>query len=267
MIYLCLASKMSVETFVVSTPQGSSLPLTNLDGETIKWQGEELILPVGYIATRTDDVVSLEDEGNYPIFSQGIERGVLMIRHVKEKLMEATRFLLKNGLKIGRSSSNDLCCRDSFLSSKHGEIIRTQAGVLKYIDYSTNGTWINDENICGEERILKNGDVLFFPPALRLVVDGISVYVNHPDSLLHCRLSPCVFDAEKYQLVLFRSIATGVLTHALYAYKEYQFTDFELEGRKLQPTLIMTPNDQHILSTGEQIHAYLGAGNNFLLVT
>ncbi|CAJ1408569.1 unnamed protein product [Effrenium voratum] len=61
---------------------------------------------------------------------------------------------------IGRRPTNTLVCNDISVSGKHCELL-IEDGTLRVSDWSTNGTYINDERISkGDAAVLRVGDVL-----------------------------------------------------------------------------------------------------------
>ena len=59
---------------------------------------------------------------------------------------------------MGRQSANDIVVAETGVSRKHAEIVQTDDGYYLRDLASTNGTFVNDKKISGEDYLLKDGD-------------------------------------------------------------------------------------------------------------
>lgn len=82
---------------------------------------------------------------------------------VKASISLANEFPVTNGKTIGRSVENDIIVPDSYISRKHARI-SFENGVYTVEDSnSTNGTFLNDNDIKGKgKQPLKDGDEIRF---------------------------------------------------------------------------------------------------------
>lgn len=64
-------------------------------------------------------------------------------------------------ITFGRSTMNDvvLRCDDQAVSRFHMKIVQTDDGVVKVVDTSKNGVYVNNRKVSGE-MVLKHGDLL-----------------------------------------------------------------------------------------------------------
>ncbi len=61
---------------------------------------------------------------------------------------------------LGRHAENDVVFDESLASRRHAAIIETESGfVIRDLD-STNGTYVNDEQVGASDRLLRNGDLI-----------------------------------------------------------------------------------------------------------
>ncbi|PWU56895.1 FHA domain-containing protein [Micromonospora sp. S4605] len=89
-------------------------------------------------------------------------------------------------LVIGRAPTVDVVLNDLHLSRRHAQVWLTPEGVSLADLGSTNGTWLNDRRITGEER-LSDGDVIrlgrtelrFFDPGVA-VTDPVGLLIGTP---------------------------------------------------------------------------------------
>lgn len=94
-------------------------------------------------------------------------------------------------IKIGRSSSNNFCYDNRFVSNKHAELTYDgQNWVLEDLD-STNGTYVNSFRV--KKCQLHAGDSIFIM-GLKIVVGANYVATNNPDELLIFNNCPYLLD-------------------------------------------------------------------------
>lgn len=198
MIRLCVIfnEKLYTTDIADSAQQAVSTPLSVWDPAQVS--DGRLHLPKGWVTS--DDAaansVSLQTELNVRLRCEDL-RAVLMVRLVPEGGLPDVQVQAKSRFTVGRSRSNDLCCRDSFLSSAHGVFTFTEDGRLCYEDTSTNGTYLNGKKLNRIRQVLKSGDQLDFPPLLQVVVDGVVLRVRYPLAHGHTTLSPLPPVAEQ----------------------------------------------------------------------
>ena len=65
---------------------------------------------------------------------------------------------------FGREESNDIVVDDGSASRTHAEIIQTDEGYALRDLRSTNGTFVNQEKLGGEDYLLKDGDRIQLGP-------------------------------------------------------------------------------------------------------
>ncbi len=65
-------------------------------------------------------------------------------------------------IKIGRGDKNGIILEEDTVSSRHGELRRTESGFEIADLGSTNGTRLNGESVGAEPRELHEGDILVF---------------------------------------------------------------------------------------------------------
>lgn len=123
--------------------------------------------------------VPLDREANYSL-TNGETNALLMVRQGGGEAIKSETLLMKERFSVGRSRSNELCCRDGFLSSFHGVFSYDLEGALWYEDESTNGTFVNGKLVCGKKIRLHTGDQLDFPPQMRVVIEGSVLHVRYP---------------------------------------------------------------------------------------
>lgn len=87
----------------------------------------------------------------------GVYLKLLNLRH---ELAFAVResYAIERDATIGRSKKCDICIDDPFLSQEHAQILVRDGGVFLLDLESTNGTFLNDEQISGDAIELFSGD-------------------------------------------------------------------------------------------------------------
>lgn len=204
MIRLCVIhnDRLYTTDMADSAQQAVNTPLSAWEPAQVT--GGELHLPKGWVTSDEAAVgsVSLRAELNTRLRC-GEQRAVLMVRLLPEGSLPDMHVQTKARFTVGRSRSNDLCCRDSFLSSAHGVFSFTEDGELFYEDASTNGTYLNGKKLHGARQVLKPGDQLDFPPLLQVVVDGAVLRVRYPLAHGHVMLpiQPPVAEQELHAAV------------------------------------------------------------------
>ena len=84
---------------------------------------------------------------------------------------------------LGRHAENDVVFDDPLASRRHAAIIETESGFLIRDLDSTNGTYLNDGRVGGDDRTLKNGDVINLGQGSVSVVFNMSVGATQKLSL------------------------------------------------------------------------------------
>lgn len=125
------------------------------------------------------DRISLHEEGNY-LLKDDRNTALLMVRLTEEDGLCSVTAAMTGRFTVGRSRSNDICCRDGYLSSFHGVFSFNRDGRLCYEDTSTNGVFVNGEHLCGGMRLLRDGDQIDFPPLMQATVDGTAMRIRYP---------------------------------------------------------------------------------------
>lgn len=189
---LCTIDLPDAAQQTVNTPLSLWEPAQVADGE--------LRLPKGWVTSEepSSDRVSLRTELNMRL-RRDDRRALLMVRLLPEGGLPDVVVRAEARFTVGRSRSNELCCRDSFLSTAHGVFTFTGNGEMCYEDTSTNGTYLNGELLHGNSQLLKPGDQLDFPPLLQVVVDGAALRVRYPSAHGYVQL-PALPPVEGEQL-------------------------------------------------------------------
>ncbi len=98
---------------------------------------------------------------------------------------ERTIFLSQRTVKIGRGEANDLRVdvNLTFVSTNHARIEPTPEGGYQIVDSSTNGTFINDQQLeKGKPRPLHPGDVIYLGARSNSASTVVLTYQAQPDS-------------------------------------------------------------------------------------
>ena len=76
--------------------------------------------------------------------------------------MSGTRFEVgAGGVRLGRSSSNDVCIPDEELSRNHCLFEQSGDTGIRVTDLaSANGTFVNGEELCARTIVLRHNDVI-----------------------------------------------------------------------------------------------------------
>lgn len=184
-----------------------------------RWQpaqasGGELLLPQGWFRQEgyPADRVPLQREGNH-LLTSGERSALMMVRIVPEDGLRTERVRVTERFTVGRAHSNQICCRDGYLSSYHGVFSFDRDGLLRYEDTSTNGTFIGGELLRGGARTLHTGDVLDFPPLMQVTVNGAALHIRYPADHAQVALEklPAPAPGMVHALICLRE--TGALRH------------------------------------------------------
>ena len=184
-----------------------------------RWQpaqasGGELLLPQGWFRQEgyPADRVPLQKEGNH-LLTSGERSALMMVRIVPADGLRTERVRVTERFTVGRAHSNQICCRDGYLSSYHGVFSFDRDGLLRYEDTSTNGTFIGGELLRGSARTLHTGDVLDFPPLMQVTVNGAALHIRYPADHAQVALEklPAPAPGMVHALICLRE--TGALRH------------------------------------------------------
>lgn len=111
------------------------------------------------------------------------ERVILFSEKVDESRQKFEKIVIRNSdaLSIGRTSDNNLCFDNKFVSGKHAKLSYDGHSWSILDTGSTNGTYVNGYRV--DSKTLVAGDHIFIM-GLRIVVGNNFFAVNNPDSLL-----------------------------------------------------------------------------------
>lgn len=147
--------------------------------ESVQVEQDYLILPQNWtVVEKKTRLIQLQKDANYSI-SNGKKEAFVMVRGIEQEKLVNTTVMIRERFSVGRSRRNELCYRDSFISTVHGVFYLSREGNLIYEDASTNGTFINGKRLQGGTCCLKTGDQLDFPPLCRVVVDSSVLHIRH----------------------------------------------------------------------------------------
>lgn len=107
----------------------------------------------------------------------------LVIIYTKEASLLGKRFVLDSSpVRIGRGSENHIVLEGDSVSRRHAHLEQRDAHWLCVDDGSTNGTYVNDEQILREHR-LTNGDRLKVGPTIFKYLSGQDVESQYHEEI------------------------------------------------------------------------------------
>ena len=213
-IHLCFVYAEKQQHIEITSEQAELFtPLSIWKPAIIK--DEILQLPEGWTVhseiTPGISQIDLSLEANYTLICDA-QHARLMIRYSGPEHIQAHSVLMTARFSVGRAHTNELCCRDSFLSSYHGVFFRNQDGSLWYEDTSANGTFLNGQLIRGEKKRLHRSDQLDFLPLMNVVVDGGILHIRYPKEHAQIALQPLP-TAQSHRCAMLFNQQTGQLHH------------------------------------------------------
>ena len=137
-------------------------PLTWRDGKRKEWEID---------TTKQFHIVNSKNNCEFTV----------IIRKCAVSELNFQKYALPNRkISIGRADQCDIKSSNSFMSSIHGYLGMTQDGYAKYIDQSSNGSYINGRKIIKQSIRLNYGDKIEFPSGLKIMYLGSFIAVNQP---------------------------------------------------------------------------------------
>lgn len=111
------------------------------------------------------------------------DRVILFSEKIDESRQKFEKIVIRNSdvLSIGRTSDNNLCFDNKFVSGKHAKLSYDGTSWSILDTGSTNGTYVNGYKV--DSKTLTAGDHIFIM-GLRIVVGNNFLAVNNPDGLL-----------------------------------------------------------------------------------
>ena len=246
MLRICVI--IEEKLYQYSLPEGAReavyMPLSSWQPAQVT--GGDLLLPQGWFRQEgcPADRIPLRQEGNH-LLTSGERSALMMVRIVPEDGLRTERVRVTERFTVGRAHSNQICCRDGYLSSYHGVFSFDRDGLLHYEDTSTNGTFIGGELLRGGERTLQTGDVLDFPPLMQATVNGAALHIRYPIDHAQVALEklPAPAPGMLHALVCLRE--TGALRHI-------QLPESGCTGAELRAAVMhcLTAEDKSLLPPG-----------------
>jgi len=201
--------------------------------------------------------IDLDREANHTLVCDG-HHARLMVRHGGTERLQSLSVLTTARFSVGRAHTNELCCRDSYLSSYHGVFFYDREGALWYEDTSTNGTFINGMQIRGEKRRLHRGEQLDFPPLMHVVTDGGVLHIRCPKEHVQISLASLPADKARLNTAVFNQ-QTGCLYHiqldpqinTLAGFRACAAAQMSQEGQYMTSSCMLRDADTHSLITSD----------------
>jgi diguanylate cyclase (GGDEF)-like protein len=107
----------------------------------------------------------------------------LVVIYTKEPSLLGKRFVLDtNPVRIGRGSENNIVLDSDSISRRHAHIEQHGVDWLCVDDGSTNGTYVNDDQIVNEQR-LANGDRIKVGPTIFKYLSGQDVEAQYHEEI------------------------------------------------------------------------------------
>ena len=125
------------------------------------------------------------------------ERVILFAESVDESRQSFKKFVVKNQdtISIGRTSDNNLCFENKYVSGKHAKLSYNGHDWLIIDSNSTNGTYVNGYRVVSQN--LNAGDFIYIM-GLMIVIGHNYLAINNPDGLLKINASSFVeYHAQK----------------------------------------------------------------------
>ena len=183
--------------------------------ESVQVDHDCLSLPDNWSIAETQSAnIPLLKEANYTL-SNGKQEIFTMVRNIAPDELISMTVMIGERFTVGRSRRNELCYRDSFMSTVHGVFYLSREGNLLYEDASTNGTFINGNKLHRTSYCLNPGDRIDFPPLCRVIADSSVLNIRHPAA--HCMINlPQMpeLDENKLHVALYFQTA-GTLRHVI----------------------------------------------------
>jgi diguanylate cyclase (GGDEF)-like protein len=107
----------------------------------------------------------------------------LVVVYTKEPTLLGKRFVLEDlRLRIGRGADNHVVLDGDSVSRRHAHFEHQRGAWLVVDDGSTNGTFVNDEQI-SREAVLKNGDRVKIGPTIFKFLSGADVEAQYHEEI------------------------------------------------------------------------------------
>jgi len=128
--------------------------------------------------TRVTTIVQKPDGGDRP---KGND--CLVVIYTKEPTLLGKRFVLEGGrISVGRGSENQIVLEGDSVSRKHCHFEQRNAIWWAVDDNSTNGTYVNDDQIVREQP-LSNGDRIKVGPTIFKYLSGFDVEAQYHEEI------------------------------------------------------------------------------------
>ncbi len=131
---------------------------------------------LGQIVADTEEKTRVTTVVDKPLKGEG-PRGTdcLVVIYTKEPTLLGKRFVLENGpVRVGRGSENHIVLDGDSVSRRHAHFDQRGSGWWCVDDGSTNGSYVNDEQVMRERR-LENGDRIKIGPTIFKYLTGEDV--------------------------------------------------------------------------------------------
>jgi two-component system, cell cycle response regulator len=118
-----------------------------------------------------------------PTVEDGTTNDCLVVIYTKEPGLLGKRFVLdKNPVGIGRGADNTIVLEGDSVSRRHAHLERRGTGWFVVDDNSTNGTYINEEQIL-REAVLNNSDRLKVGPTILKFLSGADAEAKYHEEI------------------------------------------------------------------------------------
>lgn len=127
--------------------------------------------------------VNVKPQSIYIISKGGAEKAYAFSEPSTEDRQIFNKFIVKDNsvITVGRSSTNDICFPNMFVSSNHAKLSLKDGKWLVEDTNSTNGTFVNEKRVT--KTALKIGDTVFVM-GLKIVIGQNFVAFNDPDGIV-----------------------------------------------------------------------------------
>lgn len=115
---------------------------------------------------------------------EGAGTDCLVVIYTTEKALLGKRFVLENSpLRIGRGPDNHIVLEGDSVSRRHTHLERRGPGIWYAVDdRSTNGTYVNEDQVPGEVR-LANGDRIKVGPTILKFLSGADAEAKYHEEI------------------------------------------------------------------------------------
>jgi diguanylate cyclase (GGDEF)-like protein len=118
-----------------------------------------------------------------PAVEDGATNDCLVVIYTKEPGLLGKRFVLdKNPIRIGRGADNTIVLEGDSVSRRHAHLERRGNGWFVVDDNSTNGTYVNEEQI-SREAMLNNSDRVKVGPTILKFLSGADAEAKYHEEI------------------------------------------------------------------------------------